>query len=310
MLLFDMWPVATPLLVICNHELAEEVSKPSTTFPWSVTKWKASDHFVDLFGVRHMLWLEGEEWKQMRKKFNAGFSHKNLMTFLPTVLDKTASCLDKLDHFSSSNQDFSLLELTTNLTFEIIAAVALGVGLDPQELNESEQVKTLARLHMEAIETFTHDNPHRWPWLSPRVTLKRRRLGRHINKLLNDIIIHTKSQTEDPDFKSNSLLAVRLREIDNLTPYLLDETRDQLKFFLVAGSDTTAIALAYAIYELSRSPRALAALRAELNAIFGPENTDPSSIREILSSSNAGDLMGKMHYVDAVIKETLRLHPP
>ena len=304
MLLFDMWPVTTPLLVICNHEIAEELSKPSKTFPWSVTKWKTSDHFADLLGVRPMLWLEGEEWKQMRKKFNAGFSHKNLMTFLPAVLDKTVSCLDKLDHFSSSNQDFSLLELTTNLTFEVIAAVALGVGL------ESEQVKTLARLHMEALETFTHDDAYRPPWLSPRVTLKRRRLGRHINKLLNDIIIHTKSQAEDPDFKSNSLLAVRLREIDTLTPYLLDETRDQLKLFLVAGSDTTTITLAYAIYELSRSPRALAALRAELDAIFGPENTDPSSIREILSSSNAGDLMGKMHYVDAVIKETLRLHPP
>lgn len=66
---------------------------------------------------------------------------------------------------------------------------------------------------------------------------------------------------------------------------------------ILAGADTTAIVQKGIIYHLLRNPVALAKLRAELDAadLFFPA-----------SFSDTKDLP----YLDAVIKEGLRMHPP
>ena len=68
------------------------------------------------------------------------------------------------------------------------------------------------------------------------------------------------------------------------SPMSDEELRDELMTLLVAGHETTASSLAWAIERLVRHPHALARLRAELEA-------------------------GDDEYVDAVCKETLRLRP-
>lgn len=102
-----------------------------------------------------------------------------------------------------------------------------------------------------------------------------------------------------------------LREIatDTLTPEIIDTTCDQLSTFLFAGHDTTSTLMSWALYELSRTPHALSAVRAELDSLLGP-NTSPGSIISRLSSPGGEDLLNKMPYISAVLKETLRLWPP
>jgi cytochrome P450 len=63
-----------------------------------------------------------------------------------------------------------------------------------------------------------------------------------------------------------------------------DELRDELMTLLIAGHETTATALAWAFERLTRYPQALARLRSSLEA-------------------------GESDYLDAVIKETLRVRP-
>ncbi len=69
--------------------------------------------------------------------------------------------------------------------------------------------------------------------------------------------------------------------------------RDQLLTFVVAGHDTTATALAWSLYELARHPEVKAQLRQELM-------THESSLQTVRT----------LPYLNAVIKEVLRLHPP
>lgn len=77
----------------------------------------------------------------------------------------------------------------------------------------------------------------------------------------------------------------------------LDEVdlREQLRTLLVAGHETTATVLVWALYRLHRDPETLERLRAEL-AEAGPE-IDPATL-------------AKLPYLDAVCQETLRMHPP
>lgn len=71
----------------------------------------------------------------------------------------------------------------------------------------------------------------------------------------------------------------------------------------------TGTLLAWTIYELSRTPHALKAVRAEAYELFGAE-LNVAKIRDILVSGDGDKLLHRMTYTAAVIKETLRLWPP
>ena len=71
-----------------------------------------------------------------------------------------------------------------------------------------------------------------------------------------------------------------------------EELRDQMITLLVAGHETTATALAWVFHYLLENPSVLATLRAELDA--GPLTPDR---------------VVRLEYLDATVKETLRLSP-
>lgn len=67
----------------------------------------------------------------------------------------------------------------------------------------------------------------------------------------------------------------------------------------MAGVDTSAITIAWAMTELARNPRIMTKARSEVR----------SSIGEYKGKVTESDLH-HLHYLKMVIKETLRLHPP
>ncbi|KAA8644418.1 hypothetical protein EYZ11_002773 [Aspergillus tanneri] len=76
--------------------------------------------------------------------------------------------------------------------------------------------------------------------------------------------------------------------------------RDQLVAILLAGRDTTAVTLAFCVFELSRNPHVVAKLRSEINCRLGlgPNGLKPSY----------ADLK-EMKHLNAVLNETMRLYP-
>jgi hypothetical protein len=91
-----------------------------------------------------------------------------------------------------------------------------------------------------------------------------------------------------------------------LDPTFVAHATNQIKTFIFAGHDTTSSTICYIYHFLSRSPSALATLRAEHDSVFGP---DPSSAADALKSDP--NLLSNSHlpYTLAVIRETLRIYP-
>lgn len=74
--------------------------------------------------------------------------------------------------------------------------------------------------------------------------------------------------------------------------------RDETLNILLAGRDTTACTLTFAVYMLAEHPDMLHRLREEILSRVGPSNSPTlEDIRE-------------MKYLRALINETLRLYPP
>jgi len=119
-----MRPAVPPLCVILSHEVAEQFSKPSPLFRYSVPKSPTLDEFLPVTGRWSILRVENEEWKTLRRRFNAGFSSKHLHTLLPRVVEKTRLFMDNLDKKVASSETFSFADLATAFTFDIIGMPA------------------------------------------------------------------------------------------------------------------------------------------------------------------------------------------
>ncbi len=74
-----------------------------------------------------------------------------------------------------------------------------------------------------------------------------------------------------------------------------EELRDETVTLLIAGHDTSAIALCWALHHLLANPEVLTRLRAEVEAAAAPEDAD--------------DALSKLPYLDAVLQESMRLTP-
>ena len=76
-----------------------------------------------------------------------------------------------------------------------------------------------------------------------------------------------------------------------------DRIRDQLLTMLIAGHDTSTALLAWSLQLLGAHPEAMAALQAELDEIL---DEGPITSAQV----------GRLAYLDQVLKEALRLYPP
>jgi cytochrome P450 len=95
----------------------------------------------------------------------------------------------------------------------------------------------------------------------------------------------------DPPGGGRAVLSALLAAVDEEgRPMSEQELRDQLMTLLLAGHETTALSLAWAVDEIVRRPAVLGAVLDEIGAASG----DPAS---------------PLPYLDATIKEVLRLHP-
>ncbi|GKZ90012.1 hypothetical protein CBS63078_3259 [Aspergillus niger] len=325
--LFDYRPICRPVLVIANHEVGEQISRSSKQFRSSVPKLGLS--FLEpVIGHTSILSAEGEKWKALRKTFNPWFSLQHLMSLMPSILGKIEIFVTQLDALSVSGDEVSLVTLTTNLMYDIIGNAIFDIDMDAQHLEPGHQGE-LVRAFNDLINAYWDDKIH-LPWFfTPVNALKRRRLGNRVHRIMKSIVRRKHEEhlwRQQQQRRTNgyekrpqpqlppSITLLSLQETTHtggiLTPELLDQTCDQLRTFLLGGHDSPSATLAWAFYELSRTPRAQAAVHAELDGLFGP-GRDAAAVRTALASPTEGpDLLRRMVYVEAVLKETLRLHPP
>ncbi|KAK0743544.1 cytochrome P450 [Schizothecium vesticola] len=306
--LVDARPASWPTLLVANHETAEQISRVTKQFPWAVPKSPSFQDVIHVVGYKSLLIQEGEEWKQLRKMFNPGFAPSHLITMLPAILGKLSRFLQLMDTYAATGEVFSLSKPIINLTFDIIGAVVMDTDVDAQH-EKDEDRSQLIRLFDELSQTYTGQGQN-IPWyFRPRLEYRRIGIARQIDNILKPIVRQKHAELKRGSTKGRTVLDLSLQGIDDLTEAYVSLACDQIKTFLFAGHDTTAILLSWTFYELSRSPRVLKTVRDELDDLFGPD-PDPESVIAKLLAPGGEELVSRMPYISAVIKEVLRLRPP
>ena len=228
------------------------------------------------------------------------------------ILDKTEVFISLMEQKVSTGETFRLDSYTTNLVFDIIGIVTFDMDLNAQIDGKQSDVLLTYR----ALSQAFNKRPFGGVSWRDYFTANERSIRSLDSKLDGILKAEIKKQhrnllADDADTKtgSRSVATLSLHGIEKLTPQILQQTSDTLRGFLFAGHDTTSILLQWAFYELHTHPHVAATLQNELESVFGPD-THPNGVIEQLRGPEAGALLSRLPFTDALIKETLRLHPP
>ncbi|MCW2994058.1 MAG: cytochrome [Conexibacter sp.] len=168
------------------------------------------------------------------------------------------------------------------LTLEVIMRIVFGVDEGDPRLAE---LRTRLRGF---LESTADQREMRKLLLYGPERADKRRIFAHVldpvDKVIGEVIADRRKR-DDLEDRDDVLSMLLLARHEDGTPMDDVELRDELVTLLVAGHETTATALAWALERLTRHPAALERLTDEVRAGEGDE------------------------YVDGVIKETLRLRP-
>ncbi|TQV89937.1 Cytochrome P450 [Cordyceps javanica] len=312
----DMWPATKPVVLLTSHELAEQMARSSSQLPFSPPKASPIKDLVHLTGPTSILTSEGQEWKHLRKTYSYAFAPAHLMSLLPCIAEKLTATIARLTVFSQSRESFSLFNVAASLTIDIIGAVVMDEELDAQMDCDSCPQNDIIRIFYEILQTYTSRHHQRW-WTVMTMEKKRRGLTRQLRPLLEDLVLRKFAEYREQmslgnkPAKPRSILALTFSASGEteLTPQALSNACDQLLTFFFAGHDSTGVLLSWIFYELSCSLRARDCVREELDALFG-KDTRPEIVQEALRSEAGTTLVKKLKYTSAVVRETLRLHPP
>ena len=210
----------------------------------------------------------------------------------------TLETIKVLENYSPEDK-VEILTWCTNLTFETIGRVGFGYSFDLMDIDKP------AHPFIDAMGYGLNSALYRalQPSVFKRLPLNSNYAWENGNRLMQSIVeqvIKERRASADMNTTPKDLLGYMLHASDENNLILTDDNiRDQVVTFLIAGHDTTANTLAWVLYEFSQNPHIEAEVLREI-ANAGITSDKLPTVEQISS----------LKYLDRVLKETLRLHPP
>lgn len=267
----------------------------------------ARQWFLQLLGAG-LLYVEGEEAHQRQRHAIApALTAQAIRDLTPGFFRMATKVADKWDEQiqAAPNNwvDIDVMFWANRLSLDVIGLI--GFSYDFQSCL-GEKLHPVA----EALERLTNSSASfsafvmkALVWQFPSILRMPSEKGKYIvrnREALGDIastVWQQATEAGDDGSADNTLLSRLIKENRNKNPAeRMDENeiRDQIRTLISAGYETVSCIMAWALYELACSPDAQAKLRDELP----PNDPDFDAVHF------------ELPFLDAVLKETLRLHPP
>jgi cytochrome P450 len=230
---------------------------------------------------------EGNFWRRERRLAQPAFHRQRIASYGETMVAYAERMLATWRDGETRDVHREMVEVT----FQIAARTLFG----------TEVASDLARIRAATLTTTQHFRSRLYTmmfFLPDAVptpgNLRFRRAVRELDALVYRIIRERRATGEDP----GDLLSMLLRAQDEDGSGMTDrQLRDEVLTLLLAGHDTTALALSWAWYLLARHPEVEVRLWAELDEVLDGRSPTVADVP-------------RLRYAEAVITETMRLYPP
>jgi len=241
--------------------------------------WKKG--FTGVAGPGSLWVLGGDKHRRERTLLSPAFHAQRFRGYGEVIRTITNQKTEKWQ----AGQTLRVIDTTLSISMDVIMQVVFGME-DDKFMQEGRKVLSALLQTYHPLIIFFPNLQRRWfpPWI------RHIRAKADFSNWLYQCLVERRAREAETD----DLLALMMTaKYDDGNRMRDEDIRDELVTILLAGHETTATALAWALYELGRHPAKLEKLRAEI-ASLGP-GPEPGMIV-------------KLPYLSAVCNETLRLH--
>lgn len=267
------------VVLLLNHpDAIEEVLKTKS-------EHLRKDDFTQRLSIavgRGLLTSEGDFWRRQRKLAQPAFHHHRVRAYADVMVRHTERLAARFVDAETRDIHDDMMRLTLDIVAETLFGTDVG--------SAAEEIATALE---ELMERFAGIGALIPPWLP---TPGNRRVKRALRKLDEVVygIIHQRRSAPDRGDLLSMLLAATTDEDGGMSDVQL---RDEVVTLMLAGHETTALALTHALQLLARHPGVHQTLSAEIDRVLGDR---PATFADL----------PQLPYADAVVRETLRLYPP
>ncbi len=281
--------------VVSSPEIVQQILKAR---PYSFRRMRKMDRILRQEGVHGLFNAEGDDWKVHRRIVNKGLNLKHQKQYFASILKSVDRLYRKMNHAAQNNQPYAVQEDLKRFTVDVTTSLAFGF-----EMNTLEQKGGVIQEHMEKI----------FPMIFKRInaplplyrifkTQDDREYDRAFKEIEKQVEVYIESGKqrlqEEPDRREQprDILEALLAASEEEKAISNKEIKGNLLTLLLAGEDTTAHSLAWALFWFCQYPEVQSKLQNEADELLGND--------KYLKSYDAHDVLS---YTSAVIHETLRL---
>ena len=261
--------IAGPMIHVADRALIEQM------FKWKPAQFRVSEPrqvMEPVTGPESILLLDGDRHMRMRKLMLPPFHGEAIAGFAELMEQITNREIDTW----RPGQKIRTRTVAQTVTLEVIIRAVFGIT-DPGRIEEFKRLLPGLSSINPVLLLMQKDLGPRSPW--GRFLARRDRA----DALLYDEI--ARRRAADQNGRTDILSVLLSARDEDGNPLTERELRDELITLLLAGHETTATSIGWAFERLLRTPRALDRLTQEVQAGESDE------------------------YIEAVIKETLRVRP-
>ncbi len=222
-----------------------------------------------------LLTSDGEPWRRQRRRIQPGFRHESIQRYRASIVEETERSL-------SGWRDGAVLDLRREmmqLTLRIVCRALFGQHFSGRSARLARAVGVLQEQVL---------LPKLFPeWLPTPMNLLRRHMMAEVNREVYPII--------DRGGEPGSLLADLIAMTDAEGAMTRSQLRDEVVTLFLAGHETTALTLTWALYQIALQPQLDAQVAEELARL-------PSDLRHVQ--------LAQLPLCERVLSETMRVYPP
>ena len=227
---------------------------------------------------------DGDRWLSARRTAQPAFHKKQIAALAELMTNAIGEMLARWDQAASRGETLDVGKETIGLAIAVASRSLFSTDLTSNE-------DTLRALMNDSFEYLIHRlyHPMSAPLFVPTPrNLRMRRALRRLDAIAYGILDNHRGDDRG-DLLSMLLAGDRAHDRKLI--------RDEIVTFLGAGSETTAVTLAWAVYLLARHPQARDTLRKEVSHVLDGRVPNVADLRAL-------------NYTRMVVNETLRLYPP
>ncbi|GAB4232779.1 MAG: cytochrome P450 [Methyloligellaceae bacterium] len=250
---------------------------------------KYFDGMRPVFG-KSMITVDGALWQKIRTPQQAAFHPQMFEEYFPYLMRAIRAKTDRWAAFAKSGETVEMVEETWTLAADMVCKALFDREMpfnphfvfgmvktytDVMNHKEIRLKKTTGELK-EVSEAKAAKAMEEWGAVPDQVLASA--LIDNREKTLLKMILEAEADPDFPEFDHQQVV-------------------DEMKQYLWAGTETTALTLAWSLYLLSQHPEAAERIRAEANEICGPREPNWDEVQHLT-------------FTRQVIQETMRMYPP